>query len=87
VPPSTQAWQRTWFDQEQEPTGGGYLAFAYGKPQAAKFSLIPIWNYLEGSRSDFISLAGTGQPERGGREKWAKRSLTRFPMVLEDRIK
>jgi len=53
APPSARAWQQTCFDQKREPTGGGYLAFAYGKPQAAKFSLIPNLS-LSKTTSNFI---------------------------------
>lgn len=53
APPCAQAWPQTWFDQVQEPTGGGYLAFAYGKPQAARFSLVPDLS-LSRATSNFI---------------------------------
>ena len=45
APPSVHPVERAWFDQVQGPTGGGYLAFAYGKPQAARFSLIPGFTF------------------------------------------
>ena len=53
------------------------LRLPSGKPQRAWFSWVYFFViFPSGVPSNFNSLAGTRQPEGGGREQWAKRSLT-----------
>jgi hypothetical protein len=46
--------ERACFSQVQNPTGGGYVAFAFGKPHAARFSLDTCLNSLYRAPGNFI---------------------------------